>query len=66
MNRPITAASYRFAAAAHRREAAIRAESPIIFQRDFAAVLEGWAADADARADEIQAADQPDLFGAAA
>jgi len=66
MTRPVTPASYRFAAAAHRREAEIRRESPLIFQRDFAAVLEGWANDADARADEIEAGVQPDLFGEAA
>ncbi|MDO9471934.1 MAG: hypothetical protein Q7J28_02680 [Caulobacter sp.] len=64
--RPLTAASYRFAAAAHRREAAIRRESPLIFQRDFAEVLEGWADNADARADELEAAAQPDLFRGAA
>lgn len=64
--RPLTAASYRFAAAAHRREAAIRRESPLLFQRDFATVLEVWANDADARADDLDAADQPDLFGEAA
>ena len=64
--KPLTAASLRFIAGAHRSEAASRRQSPLIFQRDFAAVLEGWAADADARADALDAAVQPDLFGAAA
>lgn len=64
--RPLTAASLRFIAAAHRREAAVRRESPLVFQRDFAAVLNTWADDADRRADEIEVDDQPDLFGAAA
>lgn len=64
--RPLTASSYRFAAAAHRREAAIRSVSLLAFQRDFAVVLEGWANDADARADALEAATQPDLFGARA
>lgn len=65
-HRPLTAASYRFAAAAHRSEAESRRQSPHQFQRDFATVLEGWATDAEARASQLEADDQPDLFGAAA
>lgn len=60
--KPLTASSYRFAAAAHRREAAIRAESPVAFQREFAGVLHTWAANADARADHAERLAQPDLF----
>jgi len=63
ISRPVTPASYRFAAAAHRREAAIRRESPLVFQRDFAGVLDTWADDAERRADAIEATLQPDLFG---
>ena len=63
MSRPLTAASYRFAAAAHRSEAESRRQSPLVFQRDFAVVLDTWAIDAHARAAALDAADQPDLFG---
>lgn len=55
----------RFAAAAHRREAVVRSASPLSFQREFAVVLEGWADDAERRAEAEEAAhhQQPDLFG---
>lgn len=63
----------RFAAAAHRSEAAVRAASPLAHQREFALVLEGWADNADRRAELEEAAAaavaapaQLDLFGSAA
>jgi hypothetical protein len=61
--RPLTASSYRFAAAAHRSEAENRRRSPLAFQRAFAGVLHTWATAADARADEADRSAQPDLFG---
>jgi hypothetical protein len=60
--RTLTAESYRFAAAAHRSEAENRRRSPLAFQRAFAGVLNTWATAADARADSLDAAGQPDLF----
>jgi hypothetical protein len=56
----------RFAAAAHRSEAAKRAQSPLAFQREFAVMLEGWADRAERRAEEDERGTQTDLFGAAA
>lgn len=64
----------RFAAAAHRREAAVRAASPLVHQREFALVLEDWADNADRRAEIEEAAAarvitapaQLELFGSAA
>lgn len=52
----------RFAAAAHRAEAANRAQSPLAFQREFAVVLEGWADRAEREAEEAERGDQPALF----
>lgn len=52
----------RFTASVHRQEAAARR----LTQPALAAVLDQWAANADARAAEAEGAVQPDLFGAAA
>ena len=65
-HRPLTAASPRFIAGAHRHAAMVFSESDNPCRRRFAVVLEGWAADADARAAALEAAVQPDLFGEAA
>lgn len=64
--RPLTAASLRFIAGAHRHAALVFSESDNPCRRRFAAVLDGWADRADADADAIGAARQPDLFGEAA
>jgi len=64
--KPLTAASLRFIAGAHRHAAMVFRESDNPCRRRFAAVLDGWAADADAEADALDAARQPDLFGEAA
>lgn len=55
-------ASARHTAAVCRREADVRRS----YQPDFAATLDQWAANADARADALSIPAQPDLFGAAA
>lgn len=63
MTRSTPAEIARHAAQVHRSEAAIRGMSDNPCQRRFAAFLEEWAANADARADALEGNNQPDLFG---
>lgn len=53
-------------AAVLRTEASIRSQSDLAHQRAFAVVLETWADNAERRAADEQAGEQPDLFGEAA
>jgi hypothetical protein len=52
----------RFTAAVHRREAEVRRASEHAHQREFAAVLDQWANDAEHRATEAERGQQGELF----
>lgn len=64
--RPLTAASLRFIAGAHRHAAMVFSASDNPCRRAFAITLNEWADRADAEADALEAAAQPDLFRGAA
>jgi hypothetical protein len=57
-----TPESHYHTAAVCQTEAAIRRASPLAFQREFAAVLDTWADNAQRRGDEVAAKTQRDLF----
>lgn len=62
IGKPFTAESHRHTAAVCRTEAEVRRQSPHAHQREFAAVLDTWAANAEARALALDTPSQRDLF----